>query len=319
MLGYAAAKGGHDYLRKGVIGENNTFRVAPAGMTLDAGFLVLKLPATRLILDPMRGGAIREFTWRGQNVLRATPADAGDDPFDMACFAMVPFVNRIAGGRFEFAGRTVRLQPNWSEDPHPLHGQGWRGRWRTVSSNNTSATLRFEGGGGEWPWRYAAEQRFQLRDNGLLLELSVENHDAAAMPAMLGLHPYFPDAGRARLQAKLPRMWLTDREVLPLKETATPEECRFDRGRAVRGVSLDHSFSGWDGVALLRWPGHTCTVRASNCGFLHVYAPAGRDFFCIEPQSAASGAFGRNAAEATIIPPGKRFAIRVHFELGRAR
>lgn len=285
-------------------------------MTLDAGFLVLQLPATRLTLDPMRGGAIREFTWRGQNVLRPTPAGAGDDPFDMACFAMVPFVNRIARGCFEFAGRTVRLQPNWTADPHPLHGQGWRGRWRTVTSNSTSATLRFVGGGDEWPWRYIAEQRFQLRENGLFFELSVQNRDTGPMPVMLGLHPYFPDAGRAQLQTKLPRVWLTDTEVLPLKETTTPDEWRFDGGRVIRGVPLDHSFSGWDGVALLRWPDRRCTVRAINCAFLHVYTPAGHDFFCIEPQSAAPGVLSRNPAEATVVPPGQRFAIRVHIEPG---
>ena len=63
-----------------------------------AGFLLLQYQATRLTLDPTRGGAIREFTWQGQDFLRPTPATAGDDPFEMACFPMVPFVNRVAGG-----------------------------------------------------------------------------------------------------------------------------------------------------------------------------------------------------------------------------
>jgi hypothetical protein len=57
----------------------------------------------------MEGGAIRGFSWRGENVLRPTPADAGDDPFDAACFPMVPFVNRVALGRCNFGalGRNV--------------------------------------------------------------------------------------------------------------------------------------------------------------------------------------------------------------------
>jgi aldose 1-epimerase len=287
-------------------------------MTRDAGYVVLQLQGTRLTLDPARGGAIREFTWRGRDVLRPTPADAGDDPFELACFPMVPFVNRIARGRFDFAGRTVQLQPNWCEDPHPLHGQGWRAPWRTLLSNTTSARLRFAGGGDEWPWRYAAEQRFQLLETGLYLELSVENLDEEPMPVMLGLHPYFADARRAQLRATLPRVWLTDTQCLPLREVRTPGEWRFEGGRAVQAVPLDHGFSGWDGCASLQWPDRTCTIRATHCGCLHIYAPPGKDFFCVEPQSAPPGALGRDAAEATIVAPGERFAIRAQFEPGAA-
>jgi aldose 1-epimerase len=285
-------------------------------MKRDAGFLLLQYQATRLTLDPNRGGAIREFTWRGQDVLRRTSAGAGDDPFDMACFPMVPFVNRVAHGRFTFGGRAVQLERNWSEDPHPLHGQGWRAQWKVVATSTSSATLRFEGGGDEWPWRYCAQQCFQLLENGLLVELSVENLSAEPMPAMLGLHPYFPDAGCAELQATLPRVWLTDSQALALNEIQTPPGWRFEPARAVQAVPLDHSFAGWDGVASLRWPDRTCTVHATHCGYLHVYAPTGRGFFCVEPQSAAPGALGRGAAQATVVPPGVRFAIRVHFTVG---
>jgi hypothetical protein len=41
---------------------------------------------TRLTLDSTRGGAIREFTWRGQDFLHPTPAAAGDDSFEYLFF-----------------------------------------------------------------------------------------------------------------------------------------------------------------------------------------------------------------------------------------
>jgi aldose 1-epimerase len=285
-------------------------------MKLDAGFLVLEYQSARLTLDPRRGGAIRELKWRDQDVFRATPPEAGDDPFDVACFPMVPFVNRVAAGRFEFAGRAVRLERNWSEDPHPLHGQGWRGPWQVVAASASSATVRFQGGADDWPWRYSAEQTFQLLADGLFVELSVENLSAEPMPAMLGLHPYFPDAGAARLQAQVPRVWLTDRAVLPVKETQTPPDWRFEPARAIQAVPLDHSFGGWNGVASIFWPRRTVTISAAHCQSLHVYAPGGRDFFCVEPQSAAPGALGRQSGEAAVLAPGERFAIRVHFGVG---
>ena len=234
------------------------------GKLRDNDFLVLELQESRLVLDPRHGGSVRAFSWRGQDVLRPTAAGAGDDPFDTACFAMVPYVNRVARGRFELGGHRIQLERNWSEDPHPLHGQGWRRPWSVVSATATGATLRFEGGGDEWPWRYRSEQHFHLQPAGLSIELSLENSSDQVMPAMLGLHPYFPDAAHARMEAQLPRVWLTDKEALPQQEVPTPVAWSFTSDRPVRTLPLDHGFTGWNGSATLRWPARTVSVAAAG-------------------------------------------------------
>jgi aldose 1-epimerase len=285
-------------------------------MNVAIDYLVLQHEHTRLNVDAVRGGSIREFTWRNRPVFRATPPSAGDDVFDLACFPMVPYVNRIAGGRFSFGARAVHLRSNWSQDPHPLHGQGWQSSWTVVDASDSSATLMFEGGGDEWPWRYRAEQQFQLSSSTLSVTLSVENLALSSMPAMLGLHPYFGDAGRARLQAHVPRVWLTDRASLPIEKVATPVGWLFDHARPVSAVPLDNCFADWDQSAVILWPDRKVEIRASPCRYLHVYAPAGRDFFCVEPQSAAAGALTRGQGEAEVVAPGGRFEVRVSFEVG---
>jgi len=151
---------------------------------------------------------------------------------------MVPYCNRIARGRFHFAGHRVRLAPNLAGETHPLHGQGWRGAWTVVEAGDSGATLRFEGGGDAWPWRYRAEQRFEI-DTG-------------------GFHPYFSDAKHARLQAQLPRVWRTDAAALPVEDAATPAAWRFDSARSVSTLPLDHCFAGWDGEAVIAWPDFFC-------------------------------------------------------------
>lgn len=279
-------------------------------MKTNEDVLVLQDEAMRVTLAPRLGGSIRELKWRGQDLLRPAPVAASDDPFQMACFPMVPFVNRIAGGAFGFNGRTVRLPPNWSEDPHPLHGQGWRAHWTVIGRSGTAATLAYDGGGDDWPWRYRCEQRVALAEGAFYVELSIKNLNSEPMPAALGLHPYFPDAARAKLSARLPRVWRTDGNALPLEEVPTPAEWRFDPPRAVRSVPLDHCLSGWDGVAELSWPERFVTLHATRCSHLHVYAPAGRDFFCVEPQSSAAGAMSRG--DIMVVPPGERFAIAVN-------
>jgi aldose 1-epimerase len=290
----------------------------PATAKSVAGILVLRQADALLALDVQRGGAIREFSCGGRHVLRPTPDTATTDPFDMACFPMVPYVNRIADGRFQSGVRQVQLARNWMQDPHPLHGQGWQCPWTAAQVSASAARLQFEGGGNEWPWRYRAEQRFALEPNGLTIELSVENLGAEPMPAMLGLHPYFPNGSRTRLWARVPRVWRTDQAALPLEEIATPDEWRFDVARPVQAVPLDHCFAGWDGAATLYGPEQTIHLQGRNCSFLHVYVPAGRDFFCLEPQSAAVGALGRGGAELALVPPGGRRAIGLHITTGPA-
>jgi aldose 1-epimerase len=287
-------------------------------VTDHSGTVVLQCESAQVSLDPARGGVVREFAWHGLDVFRPTPSEAGDDPLEVACFPMVPYVNRVAGGHFEFMDRIVQLEPNWSGDPHPLHGQGWRTSWDVVSASATSAILRLEGGGNEWPWRYRSEQRFELGPDELWIELSVENLSDTPMPAMLGLHPYFADAMNAELQAELPRIWLTDAAAIPVEEAQTPYRCRFEESRAIESVALDHCFSGWNGVASLRWPDRVVTIRTAQCRYLHVYAPAGKDFFCIEPQTAPPGALGRNVGEAAVVAPRDRFAMRVQFSVGES-
>ncbi|MGH8261711.1 MAG: aldose 1-epimerase, partial [Steroidobacteraceae bacterium] len=256
-------------------------------------FLTIQHDAARLILAPHHGGAIRSFQWRGHDVLRPARASAGADPFEMACFPMVPYANRIAHGRFDFGGRTVRIERNWTHDPHPLHGQGWRAPWSIASATESSATLAFDGGADEWPWRYHCEQRFEIQQDGIAIELSLENRSVTPMPAMLGLHPYFPDAAHAELRARLPRVWMTDDAALPIEEVETPAPWAFDPARAVRAVPLDHGFSGWNGLASICWPDRTLIVRATHCRCLHVYVPQAQDYFCIEPQTAPPGALTR--------------------------
>jgi aldose 1-epimerase len=131
------------------------------------------------------------------------------------------------------------------------------------------------------------------------------------MPAMLGLHPYFPEPAHAQMRAMLPRVWRTDTAALPLEQIETPSEWAFEPPRPIGTANLDHCFVDWNGVASLDWPDRHLTLRAARCPFLHVYSPPARNFFCIEPQTAPPGALERGAGEAAVLAAGERLAIEV--------
>jgi len=284
--------------------------------TSDDGLLVLRHGEARLVLDADHGGAIREFRCRGRDILRPTPAGAGKDPLDLACFPMVPFVNRIARGRFEFGGREVQLANNAPQIAHPIHGEGWRRQWTVTQIAPDNARLEFEGGGGKWPWRYLAEQHFALGPDTLSIELSAENLGVEPMPLMLGLHPYFIGASRTRLLAGVPKVWHTDQAALPTELAAAPPDWGFDPARALKNLALDHCFASWNGTATLYGPQGTLHLQATNCRFLHIYVPEGQDFFCLEPQTAATGALGRGGAEVEAVLPGERRAMSLRINVG---
>jgi aldose 1-epimerase len=271
----------------------------------------------RVVIDPVHGGAVREFSEGGEHLFRPTPHEAEHDPFSMSCFPMVPYANRIADGRFRFLGRDVQLAPNRAGERHPLHGDGWCTTWSEREVSASTATLLFDGGGDAWPWVYRCEQVFVLKHDSLQIALTLQNLASAPMPAMLGLHPYFPDVGEANLTAHLPRVWLT-RNDLAVKMVPTPHAWQFDGSQPLRGLSLDNSFCGWPGTAQLTWRNRRLCVSATNCGHLHIYIPVGRDHFCIEPQTAPAGSLNRGGVrpEFSILEPGDRLTIQVDFSVG---
>ncbi len=278
--------------------------------------MVLRNADSRVTLDAAHGGGVREFTWRGLDIFR--PAESGaTDPICLACFPLVPYANRIAHGQFSFDGREVRLQPNWDRDPHPLHGQGWKSPWTIHQSCASQARMEFLGGGDEWPWRYRAVQEFSLFEDALDIRLGVENLSSGTMPCMLGLHPYFPQAGRATVEAKARTVWLTDAQSLPVQQVLAPPEWSFEGARSATGVALDHCFDHWDGTAIVRWPDRFLKISASGCRALHVYTPPGVDFFCLEPQTAQVGALGRGSDAVARLAPGEQLEMRVNFSVGQ--
>ena len=286
-------------------------------LTLSSGKLWIEL-------SPLIGGSISAFEWRDAHASKAILRECHrplEKVLDAACFPLVPYVNRIRGGCFEFHGRQVRLAPNMTGDPSPLHGQGWLGEWVVEQADEERAVLSFAHDAGEWPWRYEARQQFALEEHGLEVTLACRNTSEEPMPCGLGQHPYFPCGPQARIDTEVAAAWTIDEKVLPVERV--PAEGRYDLcDRFVCGQDLDNGFGGWDGEARMSDPGWPYGLRLSSpdARFFQLYSPVQGGIFVAEPVTHANAAL--NAPEADwpelgmqVLEPGEEMSLTMRLDV----
>ena len=133
-----------------------------ARATMKPDMVTLRSGKTGVQLCPEIGGSIVRFWSRlnGGTMEWLRPVSDGDlargDPLAMACFSLVPYSNRIRGGRFRFAGREIVLPLNFGDHPHSIHGHGWQAPWAVAEHSDDTAVLEFHHAAGSWPFPYRA-------------------------------------------------------------------------------------------------------------------------------------------------------------------
>ena len=286
--------------------------------------LILSTGRLELTLNPSIGGSISALEWiagdRRFPVLRKCNS-CSENVLEAASFPLVPYVNRIRGGRFAFRGLEVLLAPNMAGDPSPLHGQGWLAPWEIESSTTTDAVLSFRHPPGEWPWEYRAEQHFEIDEGGLSMRLICRNLSEGPMPCGLGQHPYFNCGPGTRLDTKVSHVWTIDEHVLPVEKIDAVG--RFNlRERLVCGQDLDHGFGGWAGTVRMTdpdWP-FDVELTSPDAHFFQLYSPASGGIFVAEPVSHANAAL--NAPEEQweelgmkVLQPGDEMSLSMRLDV----
>lgn len=255
----------------------------------------------RVEIDPEYGGRVTGFwseTLAGRvDWITPLPRDSRDvdNPAKAGMFPLVPFSNRIRNGCFTFADQNYILEATEVGKFHAIHGHGCRAAWHVSGRSESAATLVMGYNGGEWPSSYTVAQRFDLRESDLVVHLIVDNIGPRPMPIGLGWHPFFPVRGGAVVTADFKTIWPPVRDNIPEGALPLPRALDFSMGR-VPPRGLDTGFGGWDGRAMIEWPGQRLgqrpkggmTLRLSATGPLDhmiLYTPVDRDFFCMEPVS----------------------------------
>lgn len=263
---------------------------------------------------PEAGGILASLTWhapdgRTHRLLHspegAMPKTAAPNLF--GSWAMLPFANRAFGCVVD-DGEQRFLVPANAPDGSNIHGFGRQSAWAVLRYDHGHTVLEHRRSEGPDPYRYRAVQEMRLDEAGMTIAIAITNEADQALPFGIGHHPWFPCAPDTRLG-----MTATGALVFGEGFRAIGSQPLADGGPYAAkpvfatGAETAWSFLGWDGSARIETPSTGLAITLSASDSLRcpvVWAPAGADFLCIEPQSHAIGAPSEAAARA--VAPLKR-------------
>lgn len=278
----------------------------------------LRAGPARIEVLPEFGGRIHQL-WlsidgREEPLLASPmdPADYADRPLSGGCYPMAPWPNRIAGGRFQWAGREFRLPAN--DGPNALHGLAFDRPWEVVARVGRVLEMRCDFGQA-WPWDGYAWQRIELSAAGLLVKAEVRSRHEA-FPAGIGVHPWFrrsiAGGGDASVRVPASLRYVLEGQI-PTGELVPPSG-EFDLSVPTLPGSraLDDCFTGLDGPIAIDW-GPVRLDLTVECRQPHVMVHSTADAFCVEPQTCAPDAFNLRArVDGTgfaTVEPGRAVAL----------
>jgi aldose 1-epimerase len=253
------------------------------------------------------------------DILRPMP-DAATDPFASGGFALVPWSNRLFGGRLMAGDQSLSVPATREGIAHPVHGVGWQTGWQVERASGAEAVLSYRHSASDrWPFDHQSTQTLELRRRGARFGLTVANTSLRPMPVGAGFHPWLAADAGDTVAFDAATVWQQDAAGWPAKEQALTEAASFDfhTPRAVDGLQVNHCFGGWQGSATLERHAHGVRVRltaAPQLAHLVVYRVAHAPWICIEPVSHATGAWSLPALHAADqgvqrLEPGAQFSV----------
>ena len=242
----------------------------------------------RLDVAPHLGGGLTRFDWRSEGNLvpvfrRCRHVSARTDANELACYSLLPYSNRIGGGRFTVGGRTVDVPCNRAGESLPIHGDGWLASWHVADMSPESVRLTLDRSDGK-PYAYRATQSYTLDGPTLVVTLDVENVGRDTLPFGLGVHPFLVRDDDTQLSAAAAGLWLSDDDWLPVRQVPVPPAWQFGVAYPLPRTMVNHAFIDWSGHATVVWPKRRLSLTVSSSTDYYVlYTPPGEDFFCFEP------------------------------------
>jgi aldose 1-epimerase len=195
------------------------------------------------------GGGLRELRRGDWRVLDGYPVDRMCNGGRGQ--ALLPWPNRIDGGRYTFEGQPYQLALT-----EPLHGNAIHGltrwsHWRPVERSAARVVLAHElDPQPGYPFSLSLRLHYELTPQGLTVRTSVTNAGVARCPVGVGFHPYF-SCGPAGARVDASELTVPGREYVLADQRGIPtgrarvDGTLFDfrRAQPIGELVLDHAFA----------------------------------------------------------------------------
>lgn len=194
------------------------------------------------------GGGVREYEVAGRPVLDPYPREAICDGAHGA--PLIPWPNRLADGRYSFAGADYQVALTEPTKHNAIHGflrwRNWQVRERAPERVAMATTIHpLEG----YPFALEVSVVYELGEGGLTVTTTATNVGAGPCPYACGQHPYLsPGSGlidECSLELDARTRILTDAErQLPTgTEAVADTDFDFRTARRLGDQRLDFAFT----------------------------------------------------------------------------
>ncbi|MYS84010.1 aldose 1-epimerase family protein [Embleya scabrispora] len=274
------------------------------------------------------GGALRGYSVGGRPVLDGFSAD--ERIVGGRGQVLVPWPNRIGGGRYRWNGEELRLPLTEPEKGNAIHGLLRWMSWQVVEEQEDrvllGVTLWPQPG---YPFHLHVRVEYTLEATGLAVAVVARNLGTGAAPYGVGQHPYLTvgtdlvDDAVLTLPAR-ERLVVDDLGMPAAAEPVVGTPFDFRTPRAVGTQRLDTAFAELErdasGLAVVRLAhpsgSHgTDLWLGEGAEFVQVYTgdtlpePARRRGIAVEPMSCPADAF-RSRAGLVELEPGAEHVFR---------
>ena len=275
-------------------------------------------------LDPLAAG-LRDLTLAGEPLVQSY-SELTEAPY-FAGRTLLPWPNRVAGGRWTHDGQTLRLPVNDPEHDASLHGLLSSTVYRPCETTSTSVvfetTLRESQG---YPFSLDIAIRYALDDDGLRVTYQVTNRSDRLAPFAAGAHPFLRaghlSVSAMTLSSQVESYLVSDDNLIPVEEVRLRpgDPLNLSDGVALSDVSLDTAFrvspsaegittrlSSPDGAITELW-------QDSSWGWVQVFltdsflTPDGEVWaLAVEPMTAPPNAFA-TGEDLISLAPGEQWS-----------
>jgi len=266
------------------------------------------------------GAGLQRYTCDGVDVTGTY--DPRELPPKACGIVLVPWPNRIRGGKYSFDGADYQLALTEPAAGNAIHGLGRWARWTAVTHELSRLTLRLDvvpqNG---YPFPVRAEVTYALdADRGLAVTITARNLAARRVPFGAGSHPYLSTRGHAladvTLRLPAAERLVTDEKGLPIGVRPVAGSAHdLRRGKRLKTLRMDDGFTALDAdpaqrFAELRTPDGTGARLWFDGAFsylqvltLDALTPQ-QAAVAVEPMTCAPDAFNSGAGLMVLDPGG---------------